>query len=551
MTGNIIDAIKEQLWDVIVIGTGVAGSTLGYALARSGLKVLFCEKGKSLLRPESGLRGNYAEAFFDPPASPSPEHGDILLSAGRSADLIVDTSETNIRYSIPFIGSGTGGSSLLYGYAMERFFPADFSPRKQHPGNETSTLPEKWPISYGDLLPYYEKAEQLYRIRGSADPCRQQTSTSHLKQPPALHAPSEELYHMFANNGLHPYRLPQACEFVPGCQGCQGFICPNSCKNDSMRICLTPALEEHEARLLDQCEVLKLDATANSVTGVVCRHQGKEITLRGKTVVLAAGALATPLLLLQSATDIWPNGIGNGSGLVGKNLMRHFIDIYAVLPKTRNDHPGNLKELAFNDFYVKEGEKFGTVQSFGTLPPAGIIVEEMGGDLQGSSLSWLSPFYRISKPLLRRTVKHIFKHRILFASIMEDLPYAENRVTLADKRQKNAHVRLEYTVHGYEKRRIQKFRNELKQAFKPRRAILIKQAENNTRIAHACGTCRFGITPSDSVLNRNNRVHGLGNLYVVDASFFPSSGGTNPALTLAANALRVADHILSRAERKS
>ena len=76
--------------------------------------------------------------------------------------------------------------------------------------------------------------------------------------------------------------------------------------------------------------------------------------------------------------------------------------------------------------------------------------------------------------------------------------------------------------------------------------MLIKQAENNQRIAHVCGTCRFGDDPASSVLDRNNRAHGVANLYVVDASFFPSSGGTNPALTIAANALRVAEHMLTR-----
>ena len=80
---------------------------------------------------------------------------------------------------------------------------------------------------------------------------------------------------------------------------------------------------------------------------------------------------------------------------------------------------------------------------------------------------------------------------------------------------------------------------------KPYRFLLLKQAENNQRLAHACGTCRFGTDPRESVLDVNNKAHGLTNLYVVDASFFPSSGGTNPALTIAANALRVADHLIA------
>jgi choline dehydrogenase-like flavoprotein len=91
--------------------------------------------------------------------------------------------------------------------------------------------------------------------------------------------------------------------------------------------------------------------------------------------------------------------------------------------------------------------------------------------------------------------------------------------------------------------RIKLFRGLISNVLKPYRIMLVKQAENNRLLAHACGTCRFGVNPSESVLDPTNRAHGLSNLYVVDSSFFPSSGGTNPSLTIAANALRVAAHI--------
>jgi choline dehydrogenase-like flavoprotein len=86
----------------------------------------------------------------------------------------------------------------------------------------------------------------------------------------------------------------------------------------------------------------------------------------------------------------------------------------------------------------------------------------------------------------------------------------------------------------------------MRRILKPYRHLLLKQGENNRRLAHVCGTCRFGLDPRDSVLDRDNKAHGIDNLYVVDASFFPSSGGTNPALTIAANALRVAEHLINR-----
>ena len=540
MVSQDIDEIVSSTWDVIIIGTGVAGSTLGYALAQEGKRVLFCEKGQSLLDNTQGLRGNFAETFFPTPCAPSTKHRNILQNAGRNTELLDDNSAARVSSSIPFIGSGTGGSSSLYGYAMERFFPTDFSPRKHHLAASESTLPECWPIDYDELAPYYEKAELLYRVRGEVDPHRGEPHE--LKPAPALCQPSKELNDLFLKQGLHPYRLPQACEYVPGCQGCQGFLCPNDCKNDSARICLKPALEKHRAHLLDQCEVVRLEAKGDQINSIICNYKGREISLTGKTIILAAGALATPKLLLQSTSKKWPSGLANSSGLVGRNLMRHYTDIYAVRPATRKDYPGNLKELAFNDFYCSDSGKYGTVQSFGALPSATAIAEEMEADLRQSNHGWLLPFFKLSKPILRMAIKYLFKDRLLFASIMEDLPYIENRVTLTDDGQR---IRLEYNICSYERERIKKFRKHLKTVFNTRPHMLIKQAENNQRIAHACGTCRFGLTPQDSVLNRNNRSHELKNLYIVDSSFFPSSGGTNPALTLAANALRVADHILS------
>ncbi|HHJ80958.1 MAG TPA: GMC family oxidoreductase, partial [Candidatus Tenderia electrophaga] len=421
------------------------------------------------------------------------------------------------------------------------FFPTDFSPKKNHPEAQGSTLPEQWPISYADMQPYYEHAERLFRLRGSTDTCHPGLQTPHFLTPPPLCSATQELNDFFTDNGLHPYRLPQACEFVPGCQGCQGFLCPNNCKNDSVRICLLPAIEKYNACLLEECEVIKLESDQNSVTSVICDQHGKKIVLRGTTIILAAGALETPRLLLKSNTKQWPNGLANDSGLVGRNLMRHYVDLYALLPPSQQGHPGNLKELAFNDFYQFNGHKFGTVQSFGALPPPAVIIDGMEKDLRDEGRNGLAALFKIGKPLIRPVLKHIFSRRILFASIMEDLPYLDNRVTLSN----TTHDRLsiQYKIRPHEQNRIQLFRDQLAKAFSANRFMLIKQAENNERIAHACGTCRFGLEPENSVLNMNNRAHGLENLYIVDSSFFPSSAGTNPSLTLAANALRVAEQI--------
>ena len=537
-----MDQLIATKWDVIIVGTGMGGATLGYALARAGRRVLFCEKGRSLLGDDHILRGNFAEMFFDRPAAPATEHAEILARAGRWQDRIDDRSRARTRSYIPFIGSGTGGSSALYGMALERFYPEDFTPRRnsQDLDRVEASVPEAWPIGYEELRPFYRMAEALFRVRGGTDPLRAE-HLDPLPAPPPMTGAAQELSDFLQTKGRHPYRLPMACEGVPGCLGCQGFLCPNRCKNDSGRICLEPAVKEHGARLLDECRAVRLMAARDTVVGVECVRRGEEFTLRGEIVVLAAGALETPSLLLRSASSDWPDGLANASGLVGRNLMRHFIDLYAVFLKNPDGLGGSQKELAFNDHYRSDAGKFGTVQSFGALPPASAIVAGMEKDLRDGDLPWLSPAFRLAKPFLRIVLDRKLSRALLLASIMEDRPDPGNRVAPIPGSQG---LTLEYRVQPRDRARIELWRQKLREDLRPYRSMLIKQAENNERIAHACGTCRFGTDPLTSVLDRDNRAHGLSNLYVVDSSFFPTSAGTNPALTIAANALRVADRIL-------
>ncbi len=259
----------KQYWDAIIIGTGMGGATLGYALARASKKVLFCEQGMATMGP-STIRGRYAESAFDLPEVAQSKHRGVLLRSGRSMETIEDASLPRHRCFIPFIGGGGGGSSALYGMALERFFPCDFTPKVNYQDDTESTLPESWPITYEQLEPYYAKVEKLFRVRGTVDPMRSDGESASYPQPPALSPSGDELYQFLTDRGLHPYRLPLACEFVPGCECCQGYLCARDCKNDSSRICLAPALEQFGAQLLDECEVLKLEADKKSVTGVVC-----------------------------------------------------------------------------------------------------------------------------------------------------------------------------------------------------------------------------------------------------------------------------------------
>jgi len=163
------------------------------------------------------------------------------------------------------------------------------------------------------------------------------------------------------------------------------------------------------------------------------------------------------------------------------------------------------------------------------------------GQLKNSPLPILSRCFGVFKPVAEMVFSKVFSGKLMLASIMEDLPYSDNAVTLSP----TGEVVIKYRIRPAERTRIEGFRKQIGDALKPYSFIRIKQAESNSRIAHVCGTCRSGVNPKSSVVDTVNRAHDVANLFIVDSSFFPSSGGTNPALTIAANSLRVADHIIS------
>ena len=229
--------------------------------------------------------------------------------------------------------------------------------------------------------------------------------------------------------------------------------------------------------------------------------------------------------------------------------MRHFVDLYAIFPKRRHTAVGNVKELGCNDFYVTPEGKYGSLQSFGLLPPTPMLFESIETDLRHDVGPWAASLVRVAAPLLKPLLARIFSRALILATILEDLPYAHNEVVTA-RGGDRTRVNIRYRIDAIAAKRIHDFRRLISRIFNPYRFLLIKQAESNQRLAHACGTCRFGTSPLTSVLDVHNKAHDLANVYVVDASFFPSSSGTNPALTIAANALRVADYLVKSGKPK-
>ncbi len=507
---------ETEVWDVVIAGAGMGGAVLAHGLARRGLRTLVVERGRDLIRDPAVFRGERAELHPRFEASRS----DALRAAGREHRAI-GWNGTDV---IPEVGAGAGGSTALYGGVLERFFPEDFEPRRHYEAAD-SALPESWPLSYREIEPHYAEAERLFEVCGGPDPLRERDSRGFGAWPgPASRALAEA----FAQRSLHPYPVRRG-RTRERCEGCQGYLCPTGCKREAGSVALLPALAAGAVCVFG-CTVERIEADRARVLHLDVTRAGVGERLRARVFVLACGALRTPALLLASRGPDWPHGVANGSGAVGRHLMRHGIDIWALRGASPVETADDAKAIAFTDFYARAGEKLGAVQSFGVPAPLAYLHRQPSVPLR-----WrLGP---LSSWLWRRYAK-----TPLMASILEDFPYPDNRLTL----ESDGRPHVTYRLHESELRRRRTLQGLLRSAFRGLGATLVSGRDAPKALGHVCGTCRFGDDPKTSVLDRDNRAHGIDNLYVVDASFFPSSGGINPALTVAANALRVAGRIADR-----
>lgn len=523
----------DENWDVVVVGTGMGGGTLGFALAERGFKVLFLERGLNLF--EGNDRGTgHLDATSEIPS-------ERLKTGHWPHPLTGRTSFGAVEFFGPF-GAGTGGSTSIYASQLERMKPMDFEPRRNHPGARDSTLPERWPIAYEDLVPYYRRAEKLYDVHGTEDPLFPDPEAP-VASAPRMSERDAFVFEKLQAAGLHPYRAHVGARFVPGCTGCGGALCPRSCKSDSGRVCVVPAIARHGARLLSECEVLRIEASKTVAQRVVCRHQGREISITGRIVVLAAGALMTPTLLLRSRSADWENGLANRFDVVGRNLMMHTSDQFAVRPSKNLPADGPQKAISLNDFYLRSGRKLGNLQSMGVPVSAGVIAEYLRQRAQRDP-KWYLQVGRLGRKVAASVGAAVFGQSVIMASVVEDLPYRENRVVL-DERTANG-MRFEYTYPDELRERNALLRREVQSAMSGHLTAIVLSGDDNLNYGHVCGTCRAGDDPTTSVVDRDGRCHDVENLYVADSSFFPSAGGINPSLTIAANALRIADAIAAR-----
>jgi choline dehydrogenase-like flavoprotein len=513
--------VLDKIWDVVVIGSGVGGGLVARRLTELGLTVLVIEKG-----------GDLGDTVSTLPAPLSPTRADRLNDACWPEPLIGHLDGRKVELE-GVIGTGVGGTSLRYAATLERPEPHDLdhSSERPHPTGG-------WAVGYDEFAPYLEKAERYFCLSGEVDPLAPGRPPLPFPARP-LDAVSQGLRKRLLDAGYHPYQTPMAARFVDGCESCFGTRCARRCKMDGRSAGVLPALASGRAAVLADCTVLSIDA-ADHVTALRCRKDGQEFIVCARAYVLSAGGIGSPALLLRSRNEVWPDGIGNRHDLVGRNLMFHLSEILAVWPQGDvNRADPAPRSLCFRDLYYGDETRLGLVQSMGLKAGYGEILYAAQLRLATSPLRGI--------PLLKQALRvpaylaaALLGPAHLFVGILEDFPLPSNRVVgnLRDPDRLEFH----YSISDELQARRKVLREKMEHAFSGLRRMFMAQAPQ-LNFAHPCGTVRFGTDPKTSVLDRDCRVRGLSNLFVVDSSFMPTSNGVNPSLTIGANALRVADRI--------
>ena len=317
------------------------------------------------------------------------------------------------------------------------------------------------------------------------------------------------------------------------CDRFDGFPCLTDGKADAHVRCVRPAVAHDNVTLLTHAPVRRLttDTGGRRVAEVHVERRGRPEVYSADVVVVSCGAVNSAALLLRSADEHHPNGLANGSDVVGRHYMAHINSGVVAISQTPNPTKFQ-KTLGVNDYYwgAEDSElPLGHIQMLG----------KSDAHILRSGAPWYAP---------KVALDYMARHAIDFWLTSEDLPHPDNRVTV----DRQGRIHLAKTYHNLEAHR--RLLGKLKALLGPlgcHEAAIPGWAVLDQRIplagvAHQSGTVRFGEDPRSSALDVNCKAHELDNLYVVDTSFFPSSSAVNPALTAMANALRVGDHLLER-----
>ncbi len=518
--------MSENRYDVIIIGSGFGGCMTAWQLVKAGLKVLMIERGGWVPRGEH----NWGE------------RGSVYLTPYYSKESLYHVANGKTGIGVGGYNC-VGGPSVFYGGVSIRFREADFISSPANGGNTGA----EWPYTYADLEPYYTRAEQILNVAGEekSDLTEPFRSAPYPQRLPELTQTPRKIRKAARELGLQPFRLPLAINYSNNgkqqscieCTTCDTFACAVQAKND-LATQVIPKLLKEGMHLKENTVAVRFINEENQLNAIECFDKNQNIKVRyeARLFVLSAGALASPHLLLASGLERF-NPAGN---VVGRYLMRHCNAIvFGLFPFQPAKDNRFHKQLGIHDFYFGHPSiktprgKLGSIQQVQTPPTS--LVKAM-----------------LPKPL-GEAASIVIKHLTGMLVMAEDQPQYENHVAVNFSHRDRFGLPQLVITHRYSSRDYAARKALLKKAKQIlyKAGALLCYVHDIKTFSHAVGTVRMGNNPNTSPLDARCHFRGVRNLYVVDGSFMPTSGGLNPSLTISANALRVGEYLAKNFNRLS
>jgi choline dehydrogenase-like flavoprotein len=533
----------RPIYDTVVIGAGAGGGVLAGSLAEHGQSVLLLERGSR--RADAELRGDHLHgkrlAVYAVNVGPGEGHPRVVEMPDGSSRT-VDGNREPWEWALNAICVG-GGTRLWQGMAW-RFLPADFEMATRYGTPDDSSLMD-WPIGYDDLEPYYDKAEWEIGVSGDDNlltgrtPRRRGYPMPPLPSDATRRALTRAAERLGWGTGPIPFAINSTQRDGRGacvsCGQCMGHTCPVDAKNGSHNTALARAAATGNLHLLTSAQTLRIEQGRGSrpaqvTVGIEGPSGPAIVTVVAHRVVVCAGAIETPRLLLCS-------GLGNEQ--VGRNLHSHTIHLQLGLAaEPVSDFRGPGHSIASLDFAHDNDAPYGGGVVFDApsmLPLAAASIAQLfGRPAWGSGhVEWM----RAGR-----------KHVIGTMALGQEIPHAGTNISVTPgvtDRWGQPVARIAVRNHSGS--------DEVRSFLADRCADWLDAAEctpgpivlsGSALAEHAAGSCPMGEDPTTSACNRDGLLHGSNNIYVGDASLHPTNGGVNPALTVMANAYRIADAML-------
>ncbi len=529
------DAVDFSPADVLIIGAGASGATAAWSLTDTRMRIVCLEQG----------------GWNNPQAYPTAGRD---WEARGQADFSINPNRRQLRGDYPVNDddcpikianyNGVGGGTVLYAGHYPRFHPSDFRVKS------LDGVADDWPIDYEMLEPYYAENDRQTGVSGLAgDPAY--PAKQSVMPPLPMGKSGQTLAAGFNQMGWHWWPSDSAIATQPynGRDKCINLgNCIHGCAQGakaSTDITYWPEAIRAGVELRTWCRVKEItlgeDGLANGV--VYFDENSEEQFQPAHIVIMACNGVGTPRILLNSVSDRFPNGLANGSGLVGKNLMLHpYASIQGLFEEALDGHHGPHDSLWSQEFYETD-ERRGFVRGFtyefnrGRGPVATALTGAFSG-----RIPWGDGHHAAFRKLHNRLTGVV--------AICEDLPEEHNTVTL-DPHLKDAHgipaPKMTYTISDNSQRMLDFSVARASEAIRAAGAYdLLIESPLSVGGWHLMGTARMGADPERSVVNEWGRSHDVKNLFIIDGSIFVTSAGVNPTRTIQTLALYIADQMKKR-----